>query len=652
MHNSTLMRDQNSVGVHGRTDGQHRSAAASAFVLLLGVVMAGCVVTPKPMSKEDISKRVEGDRKVMYVDQEPIADPINFHEAAARALKYNLDYRLKLMESALSQGLLDVSRYDMLPKLLVGAGYVTRNNAQGGRSIGIESGVETLVPSSTQERDRTLANADLSWNILDFGLAYYRSKQQANQVLIAEERRRKVAQTLMQDVRNAYWRAAGAQRLIGQVDSLLSRSEAALERARQIEQQGLIPQPQALGYQRALLDATVLLQLRRQDLELSQTELAALMNLPPGTKFKLADEQDPALPGVPANTEQLEDIALSMRPELREEDYRKRITRDDIRRAMISTLPGISFNYGWQYDSNRFLYNKDWMEGGIRLSFNIFRLLSLPALSRTHKAQEKTDDTRRMALSMAILTQTRVAQQRYGLALADLKQAGESARVDQRLLNYAKSAQQTRVEAELETIRAEARAVLSEYQRHIAYSNAQAAWGRLYNSVGLDVLPEEIEKNDVKTLAKAIERTMSEWEKMTFKAATADMQAMPPVEVVLENIVDPNISTPAADGIRQALKRYGVPTVESGQPAEFRLVARLDLAPVSNGTRRARWDITMLRANGEQSGRGEFTSVLGQQVNDSSINALAQSLIDAHAAQLPRWLDVDKSTVADAQRTP
>ena len=70
----------------------------------------------------------------MYAEQEPITAPLTFHEAAARALKYNLDYRLKLMENALADGLHAVSRWDMMPRLLVGAGYVTRDNDSGGRS--------------------------------------------------------------------------------------------------------------------------------------------------------------------------------------------------------------------------------------------------------------------------------------------------------------------------------------------------------------------------------------------------------------------------------------------------------------------------------------------------------------------------------------
>ena len=66
-------------------------------------------------------------------------------------------------------------------------------------------------------------------------------------------------------------------------------------------------------------------------------------------------------------------------------------------------------------------------------------------------------------------------------------------------------------------IRSEARALLAEYQRYASYSNAQAAWGRVYNSVGLDVLPATIENHDVKTLAMAIGNTMQQWQQVVFK---------------------------------------------------------------------------------------------------------------------------------------
>lgn len=501
-----------------------RPSLCAYFLRLLAMcsiplLLASCgSLQPTAYTADEIKERAVFDRQAMYADQEPVTKPINFYEAGARALKYNLDYRLKLMENALTKSLSDVASYEMLPRVVAGAGYVNRNNDSGGRSIGIEDGVETLRPSTSQERERALANLTFSWNALDFGVSYYRAQQKADQVLMAEERRRKVAQNVLQDVRNSYWRALGAQNLLGRVDALLARVKQALARAKQVEKDGLMPQLQVLSYQRALLDAVNLLTLRRQDLELARAELTALMSVPPGTRYTLAEEKEEALPPVPSNFEELERLALEKRPEIMEEWYRKRVTANDIKAAKLLLWPNLGLDAGLQYDSNKYNYNSNWTDVSARLSWNILKLAQYPALQRSLENQNKTDDFRRMALSMAVLTQVRVGVQRYGLALSELQFADESLRVDQHLLKYAQSAVQAKFDSELEVIRSEARALLAEYQRYASYSNAQAAWGRLYNSIGLDVLPETIDNNDIPTLAKSMKRTMADWQSIAFKA--------------------------------------------------------------------------------------------------------------------------------------
>ncbi|MGB8302030.1 MAG: TolC family protein, partial [Azonexus sp.] len=457
-----------------------------AFPLLLGtaVLLSACgSLTPTPYTKGEIKDRIANDRQKMFADQEPVTGPITFHEAAARALKYNLDYRLKLMESALSRSLYDVSKFDMLPRLVANAGYAGRSNTAGGISEGIDintgrpDGTVSLRPSTATEDNRRLAGLTLSWNVLDFGVSYYRAQQKADQILMAEERRRKVVQNVLQDVRNSYWRAVGAQRLIGEVNILIDRTGKALEAAKKAEDQGLLPRLQALSYQRALLDAVSLMNLRRQDLELARAELAALMSLPPGTPMPLADSEDPIVSTLPADTEALERMALERRPEIMEEWYRKRVTATDIKIAKAQVWPNLSLEAGPLYDSNKYLYNNNWAEVGLRLSLNLIKLLQWPALDQAQADQEQTDDTRRMGLSMAILTQVHVGKQRYELSLSELKFAEEIMRVDGRLLEYAKAAASTSVDSELEVIRAEARSLLARYQRQAAYSNAQAAWG-------------------------------------------------------------------------------------------------------------------------------------------------------------------------------
>jgi len=222
----------------------------------------------------------------------------------------------------------------------------------------------------------------------------------------------------------------------------------------------------------------------------------------------LADTNEQPLPLLTSNVEQLERLSLERRPEIMEEWYRKRVSMNDLKIAKAQLWPNVSFNYGYEYDSNKYLYNSDWNQTGINVSMNLLRLLQYPDINAAEQSQEKTDDMRRTALSMAILTQVRVGLLRYQLARQEVEFADESLRVDQSLLNYAQSSRSAALGSELELIRAEGRLLLSRYQREAAYSDAQAAWGRLYNSIGFEVMPKEIEQHDVKTLAREIQRTV------------------------------------------------------------------------------------------------------------------------------------------------
>ncbi|MEN0107344.1 MAG: TolC family protein [Pseudomonas sp.] len=474
------------------------------------VLLSGCsYLQPKPYSEEERQQRISADRVQMYGGQEPVTGPITFYEAVARSLKYNLDYRLKLMESALAANLRDVSNYEMLPRLVASAGYAGRNNDSGGTSIGIEDRQESLRASTSQERYRDIAGLGLSWSVLDFGVAYYRSQQKNDAILMAEERRHKVAQNVLQDVSNAYWRALSAQRMLPDVNRLLQRTQEALDAARQAENKGLLPREEILSYQRALIDSVYLLTVRRQDLEFAQAELSALMSLPPGTHLVLADQPEPPLPILDSDINRLEQLSLEHRPEIMEEWYRKRVNQTDLTIAKTQLWPNIGVNFGYQYDSNKYLYENHWSDTGVNVSLNLLKLLQYPDLNAAQENQEKVDDARRVALSMAILTQVRVGALRYQLAAQEVAFADESLRVDQSLLDYTRAAKTSNYGSELEVIRSEGRYLLSRYQREAAYSRAQAAWSRLYNSVGLEVLPDEVESQDIRSLTQEIQRTLT-----------------------------------------------------------------------------------------------------------------------------------------------
>lgn len=106
----------------------------------------------------------------------------------------------------------------------------------------------------------------------------------------------------------------------------------------------------------------------------------------------------------------LETEALASRPELREQDYQTRISSAETRKAMLRMLPGLEFSAGGHYDSNSFLVNDKWADLGVKVTWNLFNVLSAPAAIDVAKAGEEVATARRQAMSIAVLAQLYVAQ--------------------------------------------------------------------------------------------------------------------------------------------------------------------------------------------------------------------------------------------------
>jgi outer membrane protein TolC len=604
--------------------------------LAAAAVLAGCTVAPKAITADEVRDRVKADTARMYVDQAPISAPISMEEAVARALKYNLDYRLKKMESALAMGLTDYASYDMLPQVVASAGYTRRSNESGGVSIGILDRELSDRPTTSDERSRTLRGIEFSWNVLDFGVSYYRARQQGDQFLIAEERRRKVVQNLLQDVRAAYWRALGAQRLNAQADDILQRASLALNRSREAETQKIIPPGLALAYQRALLDATTLLNQRRQDLEFAKRELAALMNVPPGVDFQVAEANETALPPAPRDVTKLEEMALLQRPELREEDFRKRITSDEARKQILGMLPGISFNYGRRHDSNVYTFNNSWSEGGISLAWNLMRLVALPALQDAQKYQEATDEARRMALSMAILTQTRVGAERYRMALEDFKLADQASQVDTRLAAFTKASVTAKLDSELEAIRTQARAVLGAYQRANAYANAHIAFGRLYNTLGFDPIADDFEANDLSKLTERVKAHLQATEKDAFALSSNLFGRAAAVNVNLAGIQDPVQQVRMKALVTELLGRHQIATdAKDGVPLKLEFTSA-----ESNGVEKASWTVKLTDESGHPQ-QARFATTIPANARASVYESSLMAALNANLGEIKSWLNVD-----------
>jgi len=121
-----------------------RLPTRSLLAVLVTAAFAGCAIQPQALSPDERQTALKAGRTEMFQQQEPVQGPITLDEAMARAIKYNLDHRVKLMEEVVSQRQLNLSRTDLLPKLALSAGYSGRDNELASSSRSVISGNQSL----------------------------------------------------------------------------------------------------------------------------------------------------------------------------------------------------------------------------------------------------------------------------------------------------------------------------------------------------------------------------------------------------------------------------------------------------------------------------------------------------------------------------
>ncbi|WP_237133373.1 TolC family protein [Pseudohongiella sp. O18] len=456
---------------------------------------------------------IKEDLPNVFVQQEPITGALTLEEALARALKYNLDHRLMLMEEVLRNNQLHLSRFDMLPTLALNSGYVTRSNENLNLSRDTGTGNVTTDPSLSQDRNLGTANLNMSWNVLDFGVSYYQAHQNADQYLIAQERRRRVVNQVVQQVRAAYWRAATAEPLYRQVEPLLVEARQALVDAREVESQRLTPPLESLQYQKGLVEVIRELEGMEMDLAIAKAELASLMGLRPGEPFSLAlpatDEMQ--APQLDMAIEDMEELALLRRPELIEERYQQRISAAETRKALLRLFPSLTLSTSANYDSNSYLVNQNWADAAARLSWNLLNLASGPSAMRAAEAAEDVAEMRRLSLSMAALTQVHVSYQQYLRASKSFDRARVLDDIESRIFLAVSQAADNSAQSPLQRIRARMAAIYAEVNSFRAYAEVHSAVANLYVSMGLDLLPETVESHEITDLAADIREVLAQW---------------------------------------------------------------------------------------------------------------------------------------------
>ena len=487
------------------------AARWSAPVLLL--LLGACSINPVPIVAQDMLAAAREDRRVSIADMVPVTGTLTLHEAVARALKYNLDHRVVMFEQALAAGQYAAGRFDLLPKLLANAGYSSRDGDLTRRATDSITGAPSLSnPFISSDRRHSTTDISFSWNLLDFGASYYSSKQQADRVLIATERRRKAMLTLIRNVRVAYWKAIAAQKLRDQVKFTLAQAETGLAASERIANERVKAPVEALRYQRTLLENIRLLENVERELALARIDLTSLIGLAQGSQYTLAEPGGnlASLSPTTLPIEVMEEMALSGNADLREQFYNARIAAAETRRTLLRLLPGLSFDYGSKRDSDSYLIHQQWQEAGMRVTFNLFNLLSGPAQMSAAEQGVAVAEQRRMALQMTVLTQVHVARQLYDNSLVELRRADAISSVDHKLAEFARSQQLAQTGSVLDAVSVTTSSILSLLRRYQAMAKAQEAASTLQATLGIEPEIRSLDEIGLPELSSSIERFLGQ----------------------------------------------------------------------------------------------------------------------------------------------
>lgn len=486
---------------------------------LIVSMTASCAVQTEPTTLAQRSARAGVDRADLFRGQEEITKPVTLYEAIARAVKYNSSQRVAMMEQAMENG---VSSMDLLPKIAANGGFSTRSKRLAVSAEPVADGGTGLDESYIEDKTVRGASLQTAFNVLDFGISYVNAKQASDRRYIAEEIRRKSVQQIVRDVRAAFWKAAAAQRVVADMAVLIGATQDELVRvnSRDVANKTV----EQLKEQKRLLTALKTLTDMRDDILTAKAELAALMNLPPTADFVLDVPPEVDRPRIVHDLGQinLEQFALVNRPELRVNDYEARIAAAEARKEFLRLFPGIEFNAGVNYNSNSALRNKNWADAGIGVTWNLLDLFARPAAIRRARDKQELERLRRLAMTMAVMTQVNVSYLELRQSAEAFEVARSMQKVDDGLWARAYDADAKNDRDRRETLFAAVDKLASHLKRDFAYADYKSAESNLFMALGVDPLPRFTVRAGVDAIAQTLEDNLSRNAPRGFKDVSYD----------------------------------------------------------------------------------------------------------------------------------
>ena len=184
-------------------------------------------------------------------------------------------------------------------------------------------------------------------------------------------------------------------------------------------------------------------------------------------------------------------------------------------------FPNLSFNYGFKYDSDRYLLNNNWNEAGVQLSFNIMNLLTAGTQMKLAEAGVALADQRRMAAQAAVITQVHLSRLQFINARSQFARADAIYDTDRKIAEVMRSRQMAAAQSKLDLVSTETASVLSLLRRYQALAQVQVAENRMLATLGLEPQIGSTHELSLKDLTAQLVQTKAPWDELAKSARPA-----------------------------------------------------------------------------------------------------------------------------------
>ncbi len=421
--------------------------------------------------------------------------PLILEKAIGFALENNLDAAVAARRLALQQEALIGSWWRMLPSLMLSGEVSDQNHHVPRSSMGWKNKVQSLEPSVSSDTDTRTFTAEASWNLLNLAVDFQRNRQEGLRLKMEEFDLVRIRQNLAFDVTRAWLECVVAKGTMNKAKALIERAE---QRQKILDSQAerRVSNPRLiLSESISLLELQQAMRLHKKMYQQSWQKLARLMGVSPAVHVEFAR---PSAADVPAGLDMAnlgawEKEALMQRPEMARLDMEEQEAQQDANIAFTRLFPSLTPFARYSHDDNSFLSRSDWVNAGLRVSWD---LLTIPRLlSERSQGKRKAELVRkqRQAQAMAVVVQLHLAVLEYEDARQALVLARKLEKENEKLFSIIEHGVKTgRGQSETMLLQVNGGFLQARFNALQAWADLVTAKARIFNSLGRDFAGQDL----------------------------------------------------------------------------------------------------------------------------------------------------------------